>query len=289
MDTLSSVGKARRLDRLLVGEKRRAVLVPVDDSLISGPFDGLQDLRTIANSLSRGRPDSVIAFGGFLRLCHNELGGVPTILNITASTLRSGHTHKRAVGGVADAVAVGADAVAVHANIGSANEGDMLVTIARTARECEHYGLPLLAIMYPRTEGGAEGHSYDDLRRENPEEYGKLVAHACRVGLELGADLVKTQYTGTPASFRGVVEACAPIPVVVAGGPALPPREAFELARGALSVGAAGVSFGRNVFSRPSPTRWIEALRMVVHDGASVDAATAYVDNQAVSDGEVRS
>jgi len=286
MGTLSSVGKARRLNRVLVGDKRRAVLVPVDASLISGPFHGLGNLRKAAHSLARGRPDGVIAFGGFLRLCAKELGGVPTVLNVTASTLRSEHTRKRTVGAVADAVAVGADAAAVHANIGSASEGDMLVTIARTARECERFGIPLVAIMYPRTEDGAEGDNFDDLRRENPGEYAKLVAHASRIGVELGADLIKTQYTGTPGSFRTVVEACAPIPVVVAGGAVLPPTEVFELASGALAAGAAGVSFGRNVFSRPCPARWIEALRMVVHDSASVDAATAYVNSHAICDGE---
>ena len=108
-------------------------------------------------------------------MCHKALGGVPTIVNVTASTTRANHTHKRLVGGVADAVALGAEAVAVHANVGSANEGDMLMTIARTARECEHYGMPLLAIMYPRTEFGAEGCSYEDLRRENPDEYAKRI------------------------------------------------------------------------------------------------------------------
>ena len=157
MGTLNSVGKTRRLNRLLAGTKRRAVLTPVDDSLISGPFDGLQNMRRIARSLSKGKSDGVIAFGGFLRTCHKELSGVPTILNVTASTTRSEHTRKRLVGNVADAVAVGADAVAVHANSGGGSEGDMLVAVARTARECERCGMPLVAIMYPRTVGWGRG------------------------------------------------------------------------------------------------------------------------------------
>ena len=33
------------------------------------------------------------------------------------------------------------------------------------------------------------------------------VAHAARIGAELGADVVKTVYTGDPDSFRDVVRA----------------------------------------------------------------------------------
>ena len=220
-----------------------------------------------------------IAFRGFLRTQWRELGDVSTVLNVTASTMRSQHTRKRAVGDVAEAMEIGADAVAVHANVGSAGEGDMLATLGRVGRDCDQHGMPLLAIMYPRTEGTGEGdsYSYDDLRRSNPEAYAELVAHACRVGCELGADIVKTQFTGTVATFRQVVEACVPVPIVVAGGPVAPAGEVFQLAADALEAGAAGVSFGRNVFSRRRPAAWVEALRMLVHGDASLEAALAHV------------
>ncbi len=45
-------------------------------------------------------------------------------------------------------------------------------------------------------------------------EYVKLAA---RVAAELGADIVKTVYTGDPDTFREVTEGCS-VPVVVAGG-----------------------------------------------------------------------
>ena len=246
--------------------------------LISGPVNGLHDLRRIAGSLAESRPDGIIAFGGFLRQHCRQLAQVPTILNITASTLLSEHTRKRAVGTVAEAIALGADAVAVHVNVTSASESDMLVTLGRTAKECDTSGVPLLAIMYPRGERPEGEDNYEELRASNPDEYAKLVAHACRIGLELGADIIKTQYTGTATSFRRVVEACSPLPVVVAGGPVAPARQIFEVASAALSAGAAGVSYGRNVFSRAVPERWIDALRMLVHDGATPEAAAAYVE-----------
>ena len=61
-------------------------------------------------------------------------------------------------------------------------------------------------MMYPR------GKKIEDELR------GEYIAHAARVGAELGADVVKTSYSGDPDSFREVVEGC-PVPVVIAGGP----------------------------------------------------------------------
>ncbi|MFN8456494.1 MAG: hypothetical protein U0401_17800 [Anaerolineae bacterium] len=43
------------------------------------------------------------------------------------------------------------------------------------------------------------------------------MAYAARCGAELGVDIVKTWYTGTPESFREVVESCPGVAVVAAG------------------------------------------------------------------------
>ena len=59
---------------------------------------------------------------------------------------------------------------------------------------------------------------------------------AARVAAELGADLVKTVYTGDPESFREVTRGC-PVPVVVAGGSKTDERATLELVAGAGFVG----------------------------------------------------
>ncbi len=50
--------------------------------------------------------------------------------------------------------------------------------------------MPLIAMMYPR--GAAIKNEHD------PD----VVAHAARAGAELGADVVKTNYTGDPDTFQ---------------------------------------------------------------------------------------
>ena len=52
--------------------------------------------------------------------------------------------------------------------------------------------MPLMGIMYPRSEKGNLDNNYEDLKRDEPEEYAALVRHSARVGVDLGgADLIK--------------------------------------------------------------------------------------------------
>jgi fructose-bisphosphate aldolase/2-amino-3,7-dideoxy-D-threo-hept-6-ulosonate synthase len=96
--------------------------------------------------------------------------------------------------------------------------------------------MPLIAMMYPRGPKISDEHSYE------------VVSHAARLGYELGADIVKTNYTGDIESFRNVVNSVR-VPIVVAGGPkADHVSECLRLVYESVQAGAAGVSIGRNIF-----------------------------------------
>ena len=53
--------------------------------------------------------------------------------------------------------------------------------------------------------------------------------------------MIKTQYTGSPETFRNVVDAAAPVPVVIAGGALVSPAQALATAADAVMAGAVGV------------------------------------------------
>src|SRR5260370_32591873 len=73
-------------------------------------------------------------------------------------------------------------------------------------------------------------------------------AHCARIGYELGADVVKVQYTGSRESFARVVGG-VPIPVVIAGGPKMgSDQEVLQMVWEALDAEAPSLSIGRNVF-----------------------------------------
>jgi DhnA family fructose-bisphosphate aldolase class Ia len=91
------------------------------------------------------------------------------------------------------------------------------------------------------------------------------------VGAELGADIVKVVYTGSVESFREVVEGCF-VPVVIAGGEKMENDEdIFEMVKGAVAAGAAGVSIGRNVFQHKDPMKIVKAISNIVHNGYTVE------------------
>ena len=259
-------GKQRRLARLFRHSDGRAVILPVDDGLIAGPRGSLADLPALFSAIRPHQPDGILLFPGVLARHWPALATVAAIVNVTASTTGVTHTRKVLCADVETAVAAGADLVAVHVNVTSRHEGLMLTTLSTVVRQAEALGVPVFAIMYPRREGDQDDDNYQDLKNTAPDRYSQLVAHAARIGMELGADVVKTPYTGSPETFATVVSATRPVPVVIAGGPFGSESYALSAARGAVAAGARGASFGRNVFNRDDPARMLRLLHSAVHE-----------------------
>ena len=185
------------------------------------------------------------------------------------SNLSPNINSKVQVCSVQEAIRLGADAVSVHVNVGAQDEDKMLNNLGKVADECDLYGMPLLAMMYPRGPKISDEHAPD------------VVAHAARIGAELGADIIKANFTGTVESFKTVVESC-PVPVVIAGGPKCKTsQEALETTCEAVKAGAAGLSFGRNVFQHENPTSMVKALSAIVHDGVTVEQALKILGEKA--------
>ncbi|MDD2317883.1 MAG: 2-amino-3,7-dideoxy-D-threo-hept-6-ulosonate synthase, partial [Desulfobacterales bacterium] len=188
------------------------------------------------------------------------------IIHLSASTsLNPFPNNKISVCAVDEALALGADAVSVHVNIGADGEAAMLESLGRTARECNRWGIPLLAMMYPR----------GDLVEVNVES----VKLAARVGAELGADIIKCPYTGSAKSFEAVVRGC-PVPVVIAGGSKLSDEETLDMIEGAMTAGAAGLSMGRNVFQHEDPEHFVRVACEMVHNGMPAKQALKMLRRQ---------
>jgi DhnA family fructose-bisphosphate aldolase class Ia len=169
---------------------------------------------------------------------------------------------------VEEAIKIGADGVSLHVNLGADTEPEMLRQFGHVSAACSEWGMPLLAMMYVRGKNV-----------RNPYDVA-VVKHAARVGAELGADIVKCVYTGSPDSFRQVVDGC-PVPVVIAGGEKMETdREILEMVAGSLEAGGKGVSIGRNAFQHDRPDRIVAAIAKMVHEDASVDAALAFLEEE---------
>ncbi len=250
-------GKAIRLERIFNRNTNNAIIVPMDHGVSVGPIAGLEDLRTAVNKVADGGANAVLGHIGLAKYGHRGFGrDIGLILHLSGSTsLAPDPNHKVLVKDVEEAIKFGADAVSVHVNIGAQYEAEMLATLGRVSAQCDYWGIPLLAMMYPR------GPKVED---EHDAEYVKLAA---RVGAELGADIVKTNYTGDVDSFKEVIKGC-PVPVVVAGGPQMDTElELLQMVRDSLDAGGSGVAIGRNIFQARDPTAVVRQIARVVHEG----------------------
>jgi len=227
-------GKKRRLKRILQKDNC-TVMVPMDHGVSMGPIKGITKMQNIIDQLLKGGVDAVVLNKGIAKRVNIDNAGL--IVHLSAiSNLTPNANNKVQVCTVQEAIRIGADAVSVHINVGGQDEDKMLAKLGRVADECDIYGMPLLAMMYPRGPKIQSEHAVD------------MVAHAARLGAELGADLIKTNYTGDTESFKTVVEGC-PVPVIIAGGPKCKTeQEILQTAYESIKAGGAGLSIGRNVF-----------------------------------------
>ena len=261
------LGKKVRLERIINRENGRTIIVPMDHGVTIGAVEGLVDMRGAVNDMALGGADAVLMHKGLVRCSHRSAGkDIGLIVHLSASTaLTPNGNTKTLVGTVEEGIKHGADCVSVHVNLGDPNERLMLADLGRVAEACDNWHIPLLAMMYAR--GPQIKNGFDK----------NVVAHCARVGVELGADIVKVPYTGDVDSFAEVVSSCC-VPVVIAGGERMEStRQILQMVSDSVQAGGAGISVGRNVFQHPNRVALVKALRAIVHENASVAQAMTIV------------
>ncbi|MBI5969002.1 MAG: class I fructose-bisphosphate aldolase family protein [Deltaproteobacteria bacterium] len=255
------VGKRIRMERIVDRDSGKTVIVPMDHGVTLGPMPGLIDMRQTINAVAMGGANAIVIHKGLVEAGHRRRGkDVGLIIHLSASTCMAPDPNcKVLVCSVEEAIKLGADALSIHVNIGAEDEKSMLKDLGQVAREATEWGMPLLAMMYMRGPKVKNGFDVN------------VVKHAARVGAELGADIVKVPYTGSAETFREVVEGCF-VPVVIAGGEKMETdRDILEMVKGSVVAGGAGVSIGRNAFQHRDPTKVIQVIYKLVHNGFTVD------------------
>lgn len=263
------LGKQIRLQRIINRNTNRTIIVPLDHGLTAGPMPGLDNLHATVSQIAEGGADCVVMHKGAVGKGFRPSGGpaidsdIGLMLHLSGGTaLAPDCTEKTLVATVEDAVRLGADAVSVHVNLGNAAESRMLADLGHISSKASEWGIPVMAMIYGRGPGIAD--EYDP----------KVVALAARVGMELGADLVKVAYTGDIDSFAAVVQGCN-IPVVIAGGPKLDSTAGFlKMVHDSLEAGGAGLSVGRNIFQHRCVADLVRVLRDLVHNNLPLKDAT---------------
>lgn len=270
-----ATGKTIRLGRILDPRTHRAAVVAFDHGLHLGVIPGVDDPGAMLDELAEAGADAFLVAPGTARRFASVFtgrGAPGLILRVdwtnrwrSPEMLGSDEGRGRMIASVEGAARLGADAVLTYMFLGYGDpdaEARQVEDVARMVEACEALGIG--CIIEPMARGARADH---DIYR--PE----FIAMGARIACEIGADVLKTDYSGSAETFR-MVTAASFRPVLIAGGPKTETlRAALEMVRDALDAGACGMFIGRNVFQAPDPRRMMRALRGIIHEGWTVEQA----------------
>ncbi len=259
-------GKALRLNSIFRKADGRSVIVAVDHGGIAGPLQGILKPAPLVRACLEGGADAFLTTRGFVKASVGEWDRpMALILRLTGGfTTLGGRFEEEMISSPETALVYGASGAAVTVKFGHSREGEFSRQASLAADDCERWSLPLMI------EAMAKG---KDLKSADLEG----IKLASRAAQEIGADIVKTYYTGDPESFHQVVEGC-PVPVVILGGEKMDTlEEVFHTVEGSLAAGAAGVAIGRNIWQHPQPRAMVEAMVGLVHEGWTAKQALAHL------------
>ena len=262
-------GIALRIAQLFKG-KKNLVISAVDHVVEYGDQPGLEKVET---AIQNCRTSDALLLPRFMLERNWPLfaaapAPVPVVrINWSASfyyplEYREGFTTIATT--VEEAVCAGAGAVIcslfLEEKDDRARETRNVEIFTEVVRQKERLGIPLIGECY-----------VVEHQEKTADEVHAKVKRISRIMAEMGADLIKTFYTGP--KFSEVIEN-TPVPVFTIGADKLhTDLEVLKKASDSVSAGARGIIFGRNIFMAKDPVRLIEALNAVINGGVAPEAA----------------
>jgi len=249
-------GLKNRIASIIKPTNNRGVMLAIDHGYFLGPTEKLEvPKRTISPLLKYC--DSLMVTRGIVRTSVDPNFPVPIVLRVSGGSSIIGEdlSNEKITTSVKDAVRINASALAMSIFVGAKYEHNSLVSLGNLVNEAEEYGLPVLAVT-------AVG-------KELAKRDARYLSLSCRIAAEFGAHIVKTYYCD---NFEKVVNSC-PVPVIIAGGPKIPERDALALTYNGIKAGAAGVDMGRNIWQSQYPIPMIRAVRAIVHSNYNLNQA----------------
>jgi class I fructose-bisphosphate aldolase len=147
---------------------------------------------------------------------------------------------------------------------GSNHEVEMFEEFREAQQACRDYDIPMVMWSYPRGQG---------LKNDTAPD---TIAYATRLALEIGADMVKVKYPGSPEAMSHAVNMAGKMPVVMSGGSKITDEDFLQTVRASMDAGAKGLAVGRNIWQRDNAVEMLDMLEQVIFEDASVEAALAH-------------
>lgn len=254
-------GKTIRMNRLIEAETNTCLICAIDHGMTSPTFlDGLYDTGArVKEAITGGANVLMLSRGTVKKYVGHFKRDTSLALMLTASAAgRPSGAEITPIGSVEEALRIGADAVVVYVALAGENEPEAITYVSQIGEACEYLGMPFIAeAEYPNAY-----QSLKDMQSALGVDYLKRNARLCA---ELGADIVKVNWSGDQKSFGDIIRACDR-PVVLAGGTLISDEELLTRLAQAREVGAVGCSVGRNIFQHPNPRALTQAISRIFRD-----------------------
>lgn len=271
-----SLGKTIRLKRLIEPQFGSCIICALDHGMTSPTFlDGLYDTRRRTREAIAGGANVFMLGRGIARQVIEEFTPATSLaLMLSASSAgRPQGAEVTPIGSVEEALRLGADAVVVYVALAGENESQMIQYASEIGEACDAWGMPFIAeAEFPN--------AYQTLVEAGRTYGADYLLRNARLCAELGADIVKVNWSGDRSSFEKIVRA-ANVPVVVAGGTLVTDEELLSRMQQAVAVGAIGCSVGRNIFQHKNPAAITRALCRVIREKWSARDAMAELEEKA--------
>lgn len=237
----------------------KALYLAYDQGLEHGPSQDFNDKnidpRYIIDIAKKGKFQALVFQKGIAEKYQSEIkkSKIPLILKLNGKTsLYKGEAISRQLCTVKEAISLGAAAVGYTIYIGSAHESLMMNEFEKIEEEAHAKALPIILWIYPRGK---------EIKSDTSKE---IMSYAARVGLELGADIIKLKYGGNPSDLQWAVKAAGRTKVVVAGGPPISESQLLKQTSDIIKAGAIGLAVGRNLWQNPHPLNITKKIQAII-------------------------
>jgi DhnA family fructose-bisphosphate aldolase class Ia len=253
----------------LFKNKKNLVISAVDHVMEYGDQPGIEDAAKAINNCMG--TDALLLSRFMLKrnwqLFTKNDSPVPVVrINWSSSfyyPLEYRQAHTTIATNVEEAVEAGAEAIICSLFLENKDEETETYNVSifsEVVRQKEILGIPLIGECY-----------VVEHNEKTKDEVHNKVKRVSRVMSELGADMVKTFYTGE--KFNEVINN-TPVPVFTIGAEKLSnDLDVLKKAKVSTDAGARGIIFGRNIFMSENPQSLIKALNEVINNDMKPEEA----------------
>lgn len=263
------MSKNRRISKLFAADGK-SIALALDGFYFSTKTNGIDHtIENISALIDHGLDCALVTYG-MAKNYEQQFGCLPLVLRLdsTVNIFDNSVPDTASVFSVADALKLGVEGVVCMTFPGAFNEEKTHRLAMTLAQQADEWDMPLIIESLPY------GYPITNNDSNNP----KIIAAAARIAVELGANVIKTRFSGT-AEDQLIIEA-AGVPVLALGGPKTDILSYFTFVQHCMNMGAKGVAVGRNITQDPNPVGVVAGLNVIVHQNGNPEQAyQLYMEN----------